>query len=80
MYDARAAELRMLRARATLHPVATATFRPHGGRYDGRRVRTRPVRALRGGANGLAASYRLVEGSVENTILAREAHFRHSMR
>ncbi len=50
--------------------MATATVRPRGGRYDVRRVRGWPVRALRGGPGGLAASYRLTEGAVEITILA----------
>lgn len=70
---ARAALLRARTARAVLHPVATGTFRPHGGRYDVRRVRGWPVRPLRGGAGGLAASYRLAGGAVEITILARDA-------
>lgn len=72
MYDVRPALLRARQARIGLHAVAQGTFRPHGGRYDVRRVRTRPVRALRGGANGLAASFRLTEGSVEITILASD--------
>lgn len=71
--DARTARLlRERQARATLHAVAEGTFHPRGGRYDVRRVRRRPLRALRGGANGLAASFRLTEGSVEITILARD--------
>ena len=67
---ARAVLLRAGQARAALHAVATGTFRPLGGRYDVRRVRRWPVRALRGGPAGLAASYRLTAGSVEITILA----------
>jgi 3-methyladenine DNA glycosylase/8-oxoguanine DNA glycosylase len=70
MYDVQPALLRARHARATLHPVAQGTFRPQGGRYDVRRVRARPVRALRGGKSGLAASFRLTDGSVEITILA----------
>ena len=64
--------LRERHARATLDVVAAGTFRPQGGRYDVRRVRLRAVRALRGGESGLVASFRLVAGSVEITILARD--------
>ena len=69
---ARVRRLRERQARAALHPVAEGTFRPRGGRYDVRRVRRRPVRALRGGASGLVAAFRLTEGAVEITILARD--------
>ena len=67
----RAAE-RAWKARTVLHPVASGTFRPHG-RYDVRRVRRTPMRALRGGDKGLAASFRIVGGAVEITILATSA-------
>lgn len=67
---ARAVLLRAGQARAALRAVATGTFRPVGARYDVRRVRRWPVRALRGGPTGLAASYRLTDGSVEITILS----------
>jgi 3-methyladenine DNA glycosylase/8-oxoguanine DNA glycosylase len=72
IYDARAALLRARQARAALHAVAEGTFRPRGGRYDVRRVRAWPLRALRGGGSGLAASFRLAAGAVEITILARD--------
>ena len=71
-FDARAVLIRVRQARAALQPVATGTFRPRGGRYDVRRVRRWPVRALRGGSAGLAASYRLIDGAVEITILVPE--------
>jgi 3-methyladenine DNA glycosylase/8-oxoguanine DNA glycosylase len=73
MYDARAALLRQRRARAALHPVASGSFRPQGGRYDVRRVRRWPLRPLRGGDQGLAASYRLDAGAVEITLLSSDA-------
>lgn len=38
-----------------------------------RRIRRAPVRALRGGTQGLAAAYRLVAGEVEITILGASA-------
>ena len=69
---ARRAVERARRAKAVLHPVAQGTFRPHG-RYDVRRVRRTPVRALRGGEGGLVASYRIVGGEVEITVLATSA-------
>ncbi|MDB4944363.1 MAG: 3-methyladenine glycosylase [Labilithrix sp.] len=55
-------------ATRVLVPVRTASFRPRG-RYDVRRVRRWPVRALRGGHHGLAAAFRLVAGEVEITLL-----------
>lgn len=58
---------------AGLRVVATASFRPRGGCYDVRPLKKRPVRALRGGADGLVAAYAIRAGSVEITILAAGA-------
>jgi 3-methyladenine DNA glycosylase/8-oxoguanine DNA glycosylase len=51
--------------------VATGSFRPRGGRYDVRPLRTRPVRALRGGPDGIVAAFAVHDGSVEIRILTR---------
>ena len=53
--------------------VATGEFRPRGGRYDVRPLRKWPLRALRGGPDGLAAAFALRGGCVEITILAPSA-------
>lgn len=58
-----------------LEAAATARFRPRGGLYDVRRLRARPVRALRGGPAGLAARFALCAGSVEITILAHAGRY-----
>lgn len=56
---------------AGLRVVATGEFRPpRAGRYDVRWVRRWPVRALRGGADGLVAAFALRAGAVEITILS----------
>ena len=70
VHDARALLLRARDARASLPSVESGTFRPRGGRYDVRKLRRWPLRALRGGEGGLAASFRLTAGAVEITILA----------
>jgi 3-methyladenine DNA glycosylase/8-oxoguanine DNA glycosylase len=67
------AEERRRRALAELHPVAKGAFRPRGGPYDVRRLRRAPMRALRGGANGLLASFAVLAGEIEITILAADA-------
>jgi len=56
---------------AELRVVATGSFRPRGGRYDVRPLRMRPVRALRGGADGIVAAFSVRAGSVEIRILTR---------
>ena len=53
-----------------MNVVASAAFKPRGGRYDVRPIRKRPLRALRGGATGLAASFAIRAGAVEISILA----------
>jgi 3-methyladenine DNA glycosylase/8-oxoguanine DNA glycosylase len=55
-----------------LFVVAKAAFRPRGGRYDVRPLRKRPLRALRGGPNGLAASFAIKAGAIEISIVAPE--------
>lgn len=51
--------------------VAKGAFRPRGGRYDVRPLRKRPMRALRGGPDGLAASFAIKAGTIEISILAQ---------
>jgi 3-methyladenine DNA glycosylase/8-oxoguanine DNA glycosylase len=58
---------------AELRVVATGSFRPRGGRYDVRPLRKRPIRALRGGADGMVAAFAVRDGTVEIRILARSA-------
>jgi 3-methyladenine DNA glycosylase/8-oxoguanine DNA glycosylase len=55
---------------ADLRVVARGEFRPRGGRYDVRPLKKRPLRALRGGGDGLVAAYAIRDGCVEITILA----------
>jgi 3-methyladenine DNA glycosylase/8-oxoguanine DNA glycosylase len=69
----RPAVLRARRALADLHVVAQGSFRPRGGPYDVRRLRRAPVRALRGGPGGLAASYAVAGGEIAITIVAADA-------
>lgn len=57
-------------AGAQLRVIATGSFRPRGGRYDVRPLKKRPLRALRGGADGLVAAYAVRDGSIDITILA----------
>lgn len=49
--------------------VAKGAFRPRGGRYDVRPLRKHPVRALRGGEDGLCASFAIKAGTIEISIL-----------
>jgi 3-methyladenine DNA glycosylase/8-oxoguanine DNA glycosylase len=56
---------------AELRVVAEGSFRPRGGRYDVRPLRMRPIRALRGGPDGIVAAYAVAQGSVEIRILTR---------
>ena len=56
---------------AELRVVAEGSFRPRGGRYDVRPLRMRPVRALRGGPDGIVAAYSLAQATVEIRILTR---------
>ncbi len=58
-----------------LKVVTTAAFRPRGGLYDVRRLRARPVRALRGGPAGMAAKFALRAGTVEISVLAHEGRY-----
>lgn len=56
-----------------LRVVARAAFAPRGGRYDARPIQRWPVRALRGGADGLAVGMALRGGEVEIVVFARGA-------
>lgn len=58
---------------ADLRVVATGSFRPRGGPYDVRPLKKRPLRALRGGPDGIVAAYAIRDGAVEITILAKGA-------
>jgi 3-methyladenine DNA glycosylase/8-oxoguanine DNA glycosylase len=53
-----------------LRVVATAAFRPRGGRYDVTPLKKRPIHALRGGEDGLVAAFGVRAGSIEITVLA----------
>ena len=60
-------------AGADLRVLATGSFRPRGGCYDVRPLKKRPLRALRGGTDGLVAAYGVCDGSVDITILGAGA-------
>lgn len=67
-----------LRSRSLLHgaplrEVVTDVVRPRGPRFDARRLARLPVRALRGGPDGLAAAFAPRPDGVAITILARGA-------
>jgi 3-methyladenine DNA glycosylase/8-oxoguanine DNA glycosylase len=62
-----------LAAGAPFRTVANAAFRPRGPRYDAARIERWPVRALRGGPDGIAASFEARGPAVEIAILARGA-------
>ena len=57
---------------AGLTVVEAGHFAPRGGRYDVRPLRRRPVRALRGGPDGMVAAFDVRGGEVEITILATD--------
>ncbi|MBS2014345.1 MAG: DNA-3-methyladenine glycosylase 2 family protein [Deltaproteobacteria bacterium] len=56
-----------------LREVVTATFRPKGARYHASRLKRFPIRALRGGPDGLGVAYALRPEGITVTILARGA-------
>lgn len=54
----------------TLRLAASATFLPRGPRYEPRRLLRRPVRALRGGPNGIGAAFSVRGGELKVDIVA----------
>lgn len=64
------AKVSVVTALRALELVKTCAFRPKGPRYDTRSLLKNPVRAIRGGPNGLAVRYRVRDGSVELSIFA----------
>ncbi len=60
-------------APAPLRSVVTTMVRPRGPRFHARHLRRFPVRALRGGPDGLGVVYALRPEGIEITILARGA-------
>jgi 3-methyladenine DNA glycosylase/8-oxoguanine DNA glycosylase len=56
-----------------LRLVSTFRFRPKGPLYDPRDLLRRPVRALRGGDDGLAVSFAARSGEIQIELLARGA-------
>lgn len=58
---------------APLREVVTDVVRPRGPRFDAERLARFPVRALRGGPDGLAACYALRPEGIAIEILARGA-------
>ena len=56
-----------------MHLVREASFVPIGPAYDPRRLLEKPVRALRGGADGIAAGFSWAGGSLGIAVMARGA-------
>lgn len=57
-----------------LRVVASCTFRPKGPLYDPRRLLRRPIRALRGGEDGIAVAFAAKAGAIAVDVLARGQH------